>query len=77
MGQYAEKRQDRKSTGSRQKNERPVSKVESNDGPEIPNRAGEASDIPGLTSGSALQESLFIFNARSTTTVISGRNPSY
>ena len=50
--------------------------MESDDSPEIPD-SGETSDIPGLPSGSALQESLLIFNARSTTTVISGRNTSH
>ena len=50
--------------------------MESNDSPEIPNR-GETSDIPGFPSGSALQESLFILNDRSITTIISGRNTSH
>ena len=43
-------RKDRKGNRTRQKNKRGDSKVESNDGPEIPDR-GETSDIPGLPSG--------------------------
>ena len=50
MGQKAEKRQDKKSNGSRQKNKRENSKAESNDIPEIPDM-GEASDIPSLPLG--------------------------
>ena len=42
-------KKDRKSNGSRQKNERGGGKVESNDSPEIPDRG--RSDIPGLPSG--------------------------
>ena len=38
MDQQAEKRKDRKSTRTRQKNKRGDSKVESNDSPEIPDR---------------------------------------
>ena len=49
MGQQAEKRWDRKSNRTRQKNERWDSKVESNDSPEIPDR-GVTSDITGLPS---------------------------
>ena len=40
----------RQSNGTRQKNKRKDSKVESNGSPEIPDR-GEISDIPGLPSG--------------------------
>ena len=49
MNQQAEekKKKDRKSNGTRQKNKRGDSKVESNDNPEIPDR-GETSDIPGM-----------------------------
>ena len=54
MDQQTEKRYDRKSNRSRQKNKRGDSKVESNDSPEIPDR-GETSDIPGLSSGAARQ----------------------
>ena len=50
MGQQAEKRQDRKSNRTRQKNKRGDSKMESNDSHEISDR-GETSDIPGLLSG--------------------------
>ena len=49
MGQQAEKRQDRKSNRTRQRNKRGDSKLELNDSPEIPDR-GEISDIPGLPS---------------------------
>ena len=45
-----EKRQDRKRNGSRQKNTRGDSRVESNYSPKIPDR-GETSDILGLPSG--------------------------
>ena len=48
MGHKAEKRQDRKSNGIRQKNKRGHSKVESKDSPETPDRR-ETSDIPGTT----------------------------
>ena len=44
------KQEDRKRNGSRQKNKRGVSKVESNDSPKIPDR-GETSKIPGLPFG--------------------------
>ena len=44
MSQQAEKRQDRKSTGRRQKNKRGGSKVESNDSHEIPDKR-ETSNI--------------------------------
>ena len=54
MDQQAEKRNDRKSTRTRQKNKRGDSKVESNDSPEIPDR-GETSGIPGLPSGARSQ----------------------
>ena len=51
MDKQAEKKpKNRKSNGTRQKNKRGDSKVESNDSPEIPDR-GETSDIPGLPSG--------------------------
>ena len=50
MDQQAEKRQDRKSNRTRQKNKTGDSKVESNDSPEIPDRR-ETKDIPGLPSG--------------------------
>ena len=50
MGQQAEKRKDRQSNRTRQKNKRGDSKVESNDSPKIPDR-GETSDIPGLPLG--------------------------
>ena len=53
MDKQAEKRQDRKSNRTRQKNKRADSKVESNDSPEIPDR-GKTSDIPGLPSGRGL-----------------------
>ena len=45
VGQQAEKRKDRKSNRTRQKNKRGDSKVESNDRPEIPDW-GETLDIP-------------------------------
>ena len=45
-----QKRQDRKSNRTRQRNKTGDGKVESNDSPEIPDR-GETSDIPGLPSG--------------------------
>ena len=45
MDQQAEKRNERKSNRIRQKNKRVDSKVESNDSPEIPDRA-KTSDIP-------------------------------
>ena len=48
--QAEEKKKDRKSNRTGQKNKRGDSKVESNNSPEIPGR-GEASDIPGLPSG--------------------------
>ena len=53
MRQQAEKKRkkktDRKSNGSRQKNKREHSKMESNDSPEIPDRV-ETSGIPVLPS---------------------------
>ena len=49
MGQQAEKKINRKSNRTRQKNKKGDSKVESNDSPQIPDR-GETSDIPGLPS---------------------------
>ena len=55
MDQQAEKRKDRKSNRTRQKNKRRDSKVESNDSPEIPD-TGETSDIPGLPSGGLSKE---------------------
>ena len=54
-GPAGRKRSDRKGNGTRQKNKRGDSKVESNDSPEIPYR-GETSDIPGLPSGSSQEE---------------------
>ena len=45
-----DRKKDRKSNRSRQKNKRGDSKVESNDSPDIPDRE-ETSDIPGLSSG--------------------------
>ena len=51
MSQQAEKRYDRKSNRTQQKNKKGDSKVETNESPEIPDR-GEASDIPGLPSAS-------------------------
>ena len=48
------KRPDRKNNGSRQKNKRGDSKVESNDNPTIQD-SGEPSDIPGLPSGGLKQ----------------------
>ena len=45
-----QKREDRKGNGTRHKNMRGDSKVESNDSPEIPDR-GETPDIPSLPSG--------------------------
>ena len=53
-GPVGRKRQVRKSNGSRQKNKRLDSKVESNDSPEIPDR-GETSDTPGLPLGCRTQ----------------------
>ena len=50
MGQQGEKRQDRKSNRTRQKDKRGDSKVESNDSPKIPDM-GQTSDTPGLPSG--------------------------
>ena len=50
MDQQAEKRQDRKSNRTRQKNKRGDSKVEPNDIPEIQDR-WETSDMPGLHLG--------------------------
>ena len=71
MGQYTKttknknkttKRQDRKSNGSRQKNKRGDSKVESNDSLTIPDMemegVGETSDIPGIPSGLRNKEQL-------------------
>ena len=55
MDQQAEKRYNRKSNRTRQKNKRADSKVESNDSPEIPDR-GETSDIPGLPWGGGGRE---------------------
>ena len=49
--QAQKKRYDRKSNRTRQENKRGDSKVESNDSPEIPDRGGETSNIPGLPSG--------------------------
>ena len=49
-GPAGRKRSDSKGNRTRQKNKKGDSKVESNDGPEIPDR-GETSDIPGLPSG--------------------------
>ena len=46
MGKKAQKRQDRDSNASRQKNKTGNSKVESNDSPEIP----DSGDIPSLPS---------------------------
>ena len=54
MDQQAEKREDRESNKTGQKNKRGDRKVESNDSPEIPDR-GETSDIPGLPSGDTNQ----------------------
>ena len=45
-----DRKKDKKSNRSRQKNKRGDSKVESNDSPDIPDRE-ETSDIPGLSSG--------------------------
>ena len=50
MGQQAENRSDRKNNRTRQKNKTGVSKVESNDSPEIPDR-GQTLDILGLPLG--------------------------
>ena len=50
MGQQAVKREDRKSNGSREKNKRGDSKMESNDSPEIPD-SRQVSNIPGMPSG--------------------------
>ena len=55
MDQQTEKRYDRKSNRSRQKNKRGDSKVESNDSPEILDW-GETKDIPGLPSGELKQQ---------------------
>ena len=51
-GEWAsrQKRQDRNSNGSGQKNKTEDSKVDSNDSPEIQDK-GETSDLPGLRSG--------------------------
>ena len=49
MSQEAEKRWDKKSNRTKQKNKTGDSEVESNDSPEIPDRA-ETADIPGLLS---------------------------
>ena len=49
MDQQAEKKKDRKSNRTRQKNKTGDSKVESNGSPEIPDR-GETSYIPSLPS---------------------------
>ena len=46
----------RKSKGSRQKNKRGDSRVESNDSPEIPDGGGETSDMPGLPSREGVKE---------------------
>ena len=52
MDQQAEKRYNRKSNRTRQKNKRGDSKVKSNDSPELPDRGpGETPDIPSLPSG--------------------------
>ena len=50
MGKQGERRSDRKSNSSLQKNKRGDSKVESNDSPASLDR-GETSDSPGLPSG--------------------------
>ena len=52
-----QKKKDRKSNRTRQKNKRGDSKVESSDSPELPDR-GETSDIPGLPSGVFLEGNL-------------------
>ena len=46
----AGRKEDRKTTRTRQRNKTGDSKVESNDSPEIPDR-GKTSDIPSLPSG--------------------------
>ena len=50
MDQQAEKDQTERVTGLGRRTREDISKVESNDSPEIPDR-GETSDIPGLPSG--------------------------
>ena len=54
-GQLSDKRQDRKSNGSRQKNKRGDRRVESSDSPEIAVRR-ETSNIPSLSSGREREE---------------------
>ena len=62
MTQQTEKREDRKSNWTKQKNKRGDSKVESNDSTEIPDR-GEISDILGLPSGaSSKRKSILVIN---------------
>ena len=53
MDQHAEKRKDRKSTRTRQKNKRGDNKVESNDSAEIPDR-WKTSEKPSLLPGGLL-----------------------